>query len=84
MPLIQKDAETDFSLQLLVAVRPDPRLEMQQTALEVARKYEEEAKERLRRINLVAAGLEVTNPKKQAGFDDAWFDHEDLPSAIAT
>lgn len=56
---------------------------MQQTALSVAQKYEEDAMERLRRINIVAAGLEVTNPKKQPGLDDAWFDHEDLPSAAA-
>jgi COP9 signalosome complex subunit 1 len=37
---------------------------MQHNALSVARKYEEEAKERLRRINIVAAGLEIPAPKK--------------------
>lgn len=45
---------------------------MQHNALEVAHKYEEEAKERLRRINIVAAGLEVPAAKKQQ-IDEAEF-----------
>lgn len=68
-------------VQLLVAVRPDPRAEMQREALEVARKYEQDAKERLRRISLVAAGLEVVGAKKQAAdhvtglsTDELWYD----------
>jgi COP9 signalosome complex subunit 1 len=64
------------STQLLVAVSPDPRLEMQKSALQVARRYEQEAKERLRRINMTAAGLEVTAPKKPNTTDDAWYEPE--------
>jgi COP9 signalosome complex subunit 1 len=52
-------------LQLLIAQRADARLKMQHNALKVAHEYEEEAKERLRRINLVAAGLEIPVPRKQ-------------------
>lgn len=37
---------------------------MQKSALEVAAKYEREAKERLRRMSLVAAGLETHAPKQ--------------------
>ena len=36
---------------------------MQKTALEVAVKYEQEAKERLRRMSLLAAGLEAVGEK---------------------
>lgn len=52
---------------------------MQKEALDVARKYEEEAKERLRRMNIMAAGLEVTSGKKAAGLarqnvDEVWYE----------
>jgi COP9 signalosome complex subunit 1 len=55
---------------------------MQKNALEVAQRYEYEAKERLRRISIIAAGLEVPGSKKQTGFgtggmqaiDEAWYD----------
>ncbi|KND91499.1 COP9 signalosome complex subunit 1 [Tolypocladium ophioglossoides CBS 100239] len=74
-------AHIDGKDMLLVAVRPDPRAEMQQEALEVARKYEQDAKERLRRISLVAAGLEVVGAKKQSAdhvpglsTDELWYD----------
>lgn len=50
---------------MLIAERVDPRWEMQQKALDVAQRYEQEAKERLRRLNLISAGLEVTNPKNK-------------------
>lgn len=56
---------------------------MQHTALRVARKYEHEAKERLRRINLVAAGLEVNNPKKLAEVETTWFPEGDPTSVEA-
>lgn len=56
---------------------------MQQTALEVARTYEQEAKERLRRVNLVVAGLEVTNPKKMADAEGNWFGDQEKPSVSA-
>ncbi|KAK7402633.1 hypothetical protein QQX98_011613 [Neonectria punicea] len=74
-------ARLDDKNKLLVAVVPDPRLEMQKQALAVARHYEQEAKERLRRMSLMAAGLEVAGNKKQhggqgprPGIDEAWYD----------
>lgn len=65
---------------------------MQTNALAVARKYEQEAKERLRRVNLIVAGLEVSGAKKQPGapvgggvggpeVEEAWYeDITQLPS----
>ncbi|KJZ68541.1 hypothetical protein HIM_12069 [Hirsutella minnesotensis 3608] len=75
-------ARIDAKDKLLVAVRPDPRVEMQLEALDAARKYEQEAKERLRRISMVAAGLEVvgTNRKSNTDLsavsntDESWYD----------
>ncbi|KAF7542833.1 hypothetical protein G7Z17_g11237 [Cylindrodendrum hubeiense] len=82
-------ARLDAKNKLLIAVVPDPRLEMQKNALEVARQYEQEAKERLRRMSLMAAGLEVAGSKKQhggqgrAGIDEAWYDDaKALPSGV--
>ncbi|KAF4120314.1 COP9 signalosome complex subunit 1, partial [Geosmithia morbida] len=66
------NAKIDSKAKTLVAVRSDARLEMQQTVLDVAHRYEQEAKERLRRINLVAAGLEVSNPRN-AGAEGTWY-----------
>ncbi|KAL7957731.1 PCI domain-containing protein [Trichoderma compactum] len=85
-------ARIDAKSKLLVAVSPDPRLVVQTNALAVARKYEQEAKERLRRVNLIVAGLEVGGGKKQPGggvgggvgqpeVDEAWYeDITQLPS----
>ena len=42
---------------------------MQQKALNVARKYEDDATERLRRINLIAASLDISQDKKLGGTD---------------
>ncbi|KAM4062195.1 26S proteasome subunit RPN7 domain-containing protein [Hirsutella rhossiliensis] len=75
-------ARIDGKDKLLVAVRPDPRAKMQIEALDVARKYEREAKERLRRISLVAASLETVgaNRKQTTGHasglntDESWYD----------
>ncbi|KAG9252806.1 26S proteasome subunit RPN7-domain-containing protein [Emericellopsis atlantica] len=66
------NARIDSESRLLVAVQSDPRLEMQYAALKAARKYGDEAKERLRRINLIAAGLEVKAGKQQPGGEIAW------------
>jgi COP9 signalosome complex subunit 1 len=55
---------------------------MQYAALKAARKYEDEAKERLRRINLVAAGLELKAGKQQPGGDPAWV--ENTPMGVGT
>lgn len=56
---------------------------MQKNALQVARRYEKEAKERLRRISLVAAGLDSFNAKSSTlgaipgpGANDAWCDEK--------
>ncbi|KOS16945.1 COP9 signalosome complex subunit 1 [Escovopsis weberi] len=57
-------ARIDTKNKLLVADRPDPRLAMQTNALGVARKYEHEARERLRRMNLIVARLEVCGTKR--------------------
>ena len=54
---------------------------MQREALKVAQNYEKEAKERLRRISLIAAGLDVIGGRK-ANFnissapdtDETWYD----------
>jgi COP9 signalosome complex subunit 1 len=67
----------------LVAVISDARLEMQQNALEMANRYTREATERLRRVNLISAGLEVQTPKT-GGPDEAWFEPEEGLSAGAT
>lgn len=56
---------------------------MQRTALEVAQNYELEAKERLRRVNIVMAGLEVIAPKKFADADGVWFAEQDKASVPA-
>ena len=54
---------------------------MQTNALAVARKYEQEAKERLRRMNVVVAGLEVSSSRKQPSggvggpeLEEAWYE----------
>ncbi|KAL7789797.1 PCI domain-containing protein [Trichoderma ceciliae] len=81
-------ARIDAKNRLLAAVSPDPRLVVQTNALAVARKYEQEAKERLRRMNIIAAGLEVSGGvKKQSTggvgapeLDEAWYD-ENSPMA---
>jgi COP9 signalosome complex subunit 1 len=48
---------------------------MQKSALEVAAKYEREAKERLRRMSLISAGLEA-HAQKQTGNRSAATDHD--------
>ncbi|KAI0468282.1 26S proteasome subunit RPN7-domain-containing protein [Xylaria cf. heliscus] len=52
---------------LLVMVSSDPRLAMQTSALETVRNYEREALERIRRMNLAAADLEVKGPHRKGG-----------------
>ncbi|KAM5353809.1 hypothetical protein ACJ41O_000459 [Fusarium nematophilum] len=71
-------ARLDAKNKLLIAVQPDPRLEMQKQALKVAREYEQEAKERLRRVGIIAAGLEVVGKRQHGhtgrGLDETWYD----------
>ncbi|KAH6661391.1 26S proteasome subunit RPN7-domain-containing protein [Truncatella angustata] len=64
---------------LLVAVSTDRRVEMQAKALEAAKLYEKEALERIRRMSIAAADLEVKGSRKGvaaagAGMSDVWFD----------
>ncbi|ATY65144.1 COP9 signalosome subunit [Cordyceps militaris] len=68
------NARIDARNQLLVAVRPDPRADMQQKSLETAKRYESDAAEHLRRVSLISAGLEVLPTKKDLGPNDEWFD----------
>ncbi|RSL97450.1 hypothetical protein CEP52_010909 [Fusarium oligoseptatum] len=76
-------ARLDAKNKLLIAVQPDPRLQMQKNAIEVARQYELEAKERLRRISIISAGLEVVGKRQPPligrGVEETWFD-EPKPS----
>ncbi|KAI3337605.1 PCI-domain-containing protein [Xylariaceae sp. AK1471] len=50
---------------LLVAVSTEPRVAMQTKALETAKNYEREALERIRRISLAAAELEVRGSNRK-------------------
>ena len=51
---------------------------MQQTTLETAKSYEKEALERIRRMNIIAADLEVKGTKRSqggiAGISESWAD----------
>lgn len=71
-------ARLDAKNKLLIAVQPDPRLQMQKSAIEVARQYELEAKERLRRISIISAGLEVVGKRQPPllgrGVEETWYD----------
>ncbi|KAM0355457.1 hypothetical protein ACHAP4_007436 [Fusarium culmorum] len=73
-------AHLDAKNKLLIAVQPNPRLVMQKQALDVSRQYEQEAKDKLRRMNIIAAGLEVVGKRQQhsgqagRGIDEQWYD----------
>ncbi|KAF4449847.1 cop9 signalosome complex subunit 1 [Fusarium austroafricanum] len=79
-------ARLDVKNRLLIAVQPNPRLEMQKQALEVARQYEQEAKERLRRMSIIAAGLEVVGKRQPHSghigreINEHWYDDANAPS----
>jgi COP9 signalosome complex subunit 1 len=53
---------------------------MQKQALDVSRQYEQEAKDKLRRMNIIAAGLEVVGKRQPhsgaagRGIDEQWYD----------
>ena len=53
-------------------MRPNQRQALQKNALDIASRYEKEARARLRRINLIVAGLDST-PKKHDTTDE-WYD----------
>ncbi|KAF4975224.1 hypothetical protein FZEAL_7962 [Fusarium zealandicum] len=78
-------ARLDAKNKLLIAVQPDPRLEMQKQAIDIAREYELEAKEKLRRMSIIAASLEVVGKRAHGshpgrGIDEAWYDDARVPS----
>lgn len=82
------DKKTNQSPQLLVAVQPDARVEMQKRALEVASAYDREAKEKLRRISIMTAGLEVVGQKQShqpsvRSIRDEWMDEQLKASSSA-
>ncbi|KAI2626714.1 26S proteasome subunit RPN7-domain-containing protein [Hypoxylon sp. NC1633] len=52
---------------LLVAVSVNPRVAMHQKALQAAKDYEKQAIERIRRMSLAAANLEMKGSKKSGG-----------------
>jgi len=49
---------------LLTDVSVDPRAEMQALGLQTVKEYEKQALERIRRMNLISADLEVKGPRK--------------------
>ncbi|KAK6218696.1 hypothetical protein LQW54_002619 [Pestalotiopsis sp. IQ-011] len=64
---------------LLVAVSPDRRVDMQTNALDAAKNYEKEALERIRRMSIMAADLEVKGHGRKggppgSGITDMWYD----------
>ncbi|PHH78860.1 hypothetical protein CDD82_2801 [Ophiocordyceps australis] len=77
-------ARIDTKKKLLFAESKDARQQMQAEALETAQQYEKEAKERLRRINLIAAGLQVTSDGMDQAIESvglvagqSWQQHDD-------
>ncbi|KAI1374687.1 26S proteasome subunit RPN7-domain-containing protein [Hypoxylon crocopeplum] len=69
---------------LLVGVYPNKRATLQQNALKNAKEYEKEALDQIRRMSIVAAGLEVRGSQKGAGggagslpgVGDVWMDDD--------
>lgn len=61
---------------------------MQKQALESAHHYEREAKERLRRMSVIAAGLEVPGSRNHhvssRPIDEAWYDDARTPGQTST
>ncbi|ROT42765.1 COP9 signalosome complex subunit 1 [Sodiomyces alkalinus F11] len=82
-------ARIDNIDEVLVAMNSNPRKAMQAMTLERTRLYEKEAMERIRRMSLVAANMEVKNAKKltaaqragQEEVTDTWFDNSGDPMA---
>lgn len=73
-----------------MSVNPNQRMAMQTMALDATKTYEREALDRIRRMSLCAADLEVRNAKKMPlttnqpeGVNDIWFDDNGEPIATA-
>lgn len=54
-------------LQNVTTIATEPRAQMQQSALKTAENYERQALDRLRRMGLTAADLELRGQKKMGG-----------------
>ncbi|KAL2752552.1 hypothetical protein ACRALDRAFT_2029760 [Sodiomyces alcalophilus JCM 7366] len=81
-------ARIDNIDEVLVTVNSNPRKAMQAMTIERTRLYEREAMERIRRMSLVAADMEVKNAKKFTApsgsheeATDMWFDNGGDPMA---
>lgn len=72
------DARINSVDKLVTTTAVKPRTQMQMAALKAAQQYETEAAERLRRMNILAAELEVKNPNKRgvhiSAGDNEWVD----------
>jgi COP9 signalosome complex subunit 1 len=75
---------------LLTAVTPDPRAELQKSALVMAKNYEKQALERIRRMSIIAAGLESKSVKTGAAptqghqqTTENWFDEGSMDAMAA-
>ena len=55
------------TLQLLVSVPSQARADLQRDALASAEAYEREMRQRIQRMNILGANLEVRGPKKSQG-----------------
>ncbi|KAF4927603.1 COP9 signalosome complex subunit 1 [Colletotrichum viniferum] len=72
--------------QTLVAVSPNPRANLQKLVLDTIDGYERDALERIRRMSIIAAEMEVKNPRKgpaHEGVDALWFEQSNRPMAAA-
>ncbi|TDZ68191.1 COP9 signalosome complex subunit 1 [Colletotrichum trifolii] len=71
----------------LIAVSPNPRAALQRLVLDTIDTYERDATERIRRMSIIAADMEVRNAQKaaaqgaQAGLEDAFFEQRNRPLA---
>ncbi|KAL1898801.1 hypothetical protein Sste5346_003208 [Sporothrix stenoceras] len=79
--MIQKglvNARIDSINKLVRTVKEKPRVKLHKEALEALSKFETDALDRMRRINIVAAELEVRGTRKGQGnlpeLNDNWFD----------
>ncbi|KAL0931948.1 26S proteasome subunit RPN7 [Colletotrichum truncatum] len=71
----------------LVAVSPNPRANLQRLVLDTIDAYEQDALERIRRMSIIAADMDVKNPRKGpahggvAGIEELWYEQANRPMA---
>lgn len=75
-------ADDGRSVQLVVTVKENPRAKMQKQGLDCFAAFDKEATERIRRMNLLAADLEVKGTRRGHGTigeaSESWFDSNPL------